>query len=187
MTLLSTRMYQPLLSPPYIVNYDTDTLLYNFNSIWHSDAIWWHTSGSSLAQVMACHLIAPYSNMNQCWLFTKWSLMTLTQDQFHMKCSRYQFIRWVYKVLPHISWIHEVTRHNVCDNQVCCYNHISHSQNCVAMASSTNHTFEGHVTHINTKADIAHCLVVAQLGMIPQSFSWLSKFHNVNQRYCCWS
>ena len=38
------------------------------NSLWPSDAIWWHISGSTLAQVMACCLAAPSHYLNQCWL-----------------------------------------------------------------------------------------------------------------------
>ena len=38
------------------------------NSPLPSDAIWWHRSGSILAQVMACCLMAPSHYMNQCWL-----------------------------------------------------------------------------------------------------------------------
>ena len=33
-----------------------------------SDTIWRHRSGSSLAQVMACCLMAPSHYLNQCWL-----------------------------------------------------------------------------------------------------------------------
>ena len=33
-----------------------------------SDAIWWHRSGSTLAQVMACCLMAPSHYLNQSWL-----------------------------------------------------------------------------------------------------------------------
>ena len=33
-----------------------------------SDAIWWHRSGSTLAQVMACSLTAPSHYLNQYWL-----------------------------------------------------------------------------------------------------------------------
>ena len=36
--------------------------------LWPNDAIWWHTSGSTLAQVMACCLTAPSHNLNQCLL-----------------------------------------------------------------------------------------------------------------------
>ena len=39
-----------------------------FNSLWPNDAIWWHRSASTLAQVMACCLIAPSHYLNQCWL-----------------------------------------------------------------------------------------------------------------------
>ena len=39
-----------------------------FNSLWPSDAIWRQGSGSTLAQVMACCLMAPSHYLNQCWL-----------------------------------------------------------------------------------------------------------------------
>ena len=38
------------------------------NSSGPSDAIWRHRSGSTLAQVMACCLMAPSHYLNQCWL-----------------------------------------------------------------------------------------------------------------------
>ena len=37
------------------------------NSLWPSD-ICWHRSGSTLAQIMACYLMAPSHYMSQCWL-----------------------------------------------------------------------------------------------------------------------
>ena len=37
-----------------------------FNSLWLSDTIWWHRSGSTFAQVMACCLAAPSHYLNQC-------------------------------------------------------------------------------------------------------------------------
>ena len=37
------------------------------NSLWPSDAIWQHRSGSTLAQVMACCLMAPSHYLNQFW------------------------------------------------------------------------------------------------------------------------
>ena len=40
----------------------------SFNSLWPSNAIWQHTSGSTLAKVMACCLTAPSLYLNQCWL-----------------------------------------------------------------------------------------------------------------------
>ena len=42
----------------------------SFNSLWPSDAIWQHRSGSTLAQVMARCLTAPSHHLNQCWLRT---------------------------------------------------------------------------------------------------------------------
>ena len=38
------------------------------NSLRPSDAIWRHRSGSTLAHVMACCLMAPSHYLNQCWL-----------------------------------------------------------------------------------------------------------------------
>ena len=37
------------------------------NSLWPSDTIWRQRSGSTLAQVMACCLMAPSHYLNQCW------------------------------------------------------------------------------------------------------------------------
>ena len=37
------------------------------NTLWPSDTIWRHRSGSTLAQVMACCLTAPSHYLNQCW------------------------------------------------------------------------------------------------------------------------
>ena len=38
------------------------------NSLWPRDAIWRQRSGSTLAQLMACCLMAPSHYLNQCWL-----------------------------------------------------------------------------------------------------------------------
>ena len=38
------------------------------NSLWPSGAIWRHRSQSTIAQVMACCLMAPSHYLNQCWL-----------------------------------------------------------------------------------------------------------------------
>ena len=40
----------------------------HFNTLLSSDTIWWHRSGSTLPQVMACCLVATSHNLNQCWL-----------------------------------------------------------------------------------------------------------------------
>ena len=41
------------------------------NSLWPSDVTWQHRSGSWLAQVMACCLMATSHYLNQCWLITE--------------------------------------------------------------------------------------------------------------------
>ena len=38
------------------------------NSLWPSDAIWWHGTGSTLTQVIACCYLATSHCLNQCWL-----------------------------------------------------------------------------------------------------------------------
>ena len=40
------------------------------NSLLPNDVIWWNRSGSTLAQVMACCLMAPSHYLNQYWLNT---------------------------------------------------------------------------------------------------------------------
>ena len=40
----------------------------NHSRLGHSDTIWQHRSASTLAQVMACCLMAPSHYLNQCWL-----------------------------------------------------------------------------------------------------------------------
>ena len=60
-----------------------------FNSLWSSETIWCHRSGSTLAQVTACCLTAPGRYRTQCF---SWS---------SCRCSFkgiYQFIKWVWKI-----------------------------------------------------------------------------------------
>ena len=54
------------------------------NSLRPSDTIWRHKSGSTLAQVMACCLMAPNHYLNQCWLI-------ISKVQWHS--SECNFIR----------------------------------------------------------------------------------------------
>ena len=51
-------------------------------TLWPSDAIWRHRSGSTLAQVMACCLTAPSHYLNQCWLF-------INEVQWHTSDSNF--------------------------------------------------------------------------------------------------
>ena len=51
------------------------------NSLWPRDAIWWHRSGSTLAQVMSCCL-------NQCWLIIS-EIFWHSLKAFNRKYTRY--------------------------------------------------------------------------------------------------
>ena len=50
------------------------------NSLWLSDIIWWHRSRSTLAQVMACCLMAPCPYLNHCWLIRNIHLRAISQE-----------------------------------------------------------------------------------------------------------
>ena len=61
-----------------------DTLFFHFmvNSLWPSDTIWRHKSGSTLAQIMACCLTAASHYLIQCWLVIKVVLWHTPESNF---------------------------------------------------------------------------------------------------------
>ena len=87
-----------------------------FNSLWPSDTIWRHRSGSTLAQVMACCLTAPSHYLNQCWLIinkVQWHSsehnytrdtsapkikisLKMTYLKFHLNLPGANELRWVF-------------------------------------------------------------------------------------------
>ena len=50
------------------IDCDLKSIPTSLNSLWPSDAIWQHRSGSTLVHVMPCCLMAPSHYPNQCWL-----------------------------------------------------------------------------------------------------------------------
>ena len=52
-----------------------------FNSLWPSDAICWYRSGARLVQVMACWLMVPTHNLNQCSTVWTWQLLNRSYSQ----------------------------------------------------------------------------------------------------------
>ena len=54
----------------------------HFTSLWPSDSIWRHKSGSTLAQVMASCLMAPSHYLNQCSLIIDKVLWGSCEDNF---------------------------------------------------------------------------------------------------------
>ena len=64
------------------------------NSLWPSDAVWRHRSGSTLAQVMACCLTAPSHYLNQCRLII---------SKVHWHISKGNFIKDMSAIIIKIS------------------------------------------------------------------------------------
>ena len=60
------------------------------DSLWPSDAIWGQRSGSTLAQVMACCLMATSHYLNQCWLIINGAVWYSPYNNLHKKRMRYQ-------------------------------------------------------------------------------------------------
>ena len=67
-----------------ITEYFTHKLLISpkFNSLWPSDALQWHRSGSTLAQIMASCLMAPSHYLNQYWLIINQDLRHSPEGSF---------------------------------------------------------------------------------------------------------
>ena len=66
----------------------------HIKSWWHSDAIWRHRSGPTLAQIMAWCLTAPSHYLSQCYLIAN----KVIWGHFHDKIWRYQSVSqdWKY-------------------------------------------------------------------------------------------
>ena len=64
-------------------------------SMWLWNAVWWHKFGSTLVQVMACHLTAPSHYLNQWWLF-------INEACWHFIESNFTEI--VLKITHHKHW-----------------------------------------------------------------------------------
>ena len=82
-------------------------------SLWPSDAIWQHTSGSTLAQVMAWYLTAPSHYLNQCWLI-------MIEVMWHLPENKLLFYARIVKIthfrlLPHLPGASELKHWNLID------------------------------------------------------------------------
>ena len=74
------------------------------NSLRPSDTIWWHRSGSTLVQVMACCLTAPSHYLNQCWLIISKVLWHSSEGYFIRDASATIHFKLAWK-LPSYNWI----------------------------------------------------------------------------------
>ena len=76
-------------------------------TLWPSDSIWWHRSGSPLAQVMACCLTSPSHYLNQYWLPIREVLWHSPRINFTSSAPAtilYNNLeRYVFKLLPYLS------------------------------------------------------------------------------------
>ena len=66
---------------PFICHFDSQESM-SVNSLWPSNVIWSQGSRSTLAQVMACCLMAPSHCLNQCWLIISEVLWYLPDSNF---------------------------------------------------------------------------------------------------------
>ena len=71
------------------------------DSLWPSDSIWQHRSGSTLAPVVACYLMVPSYDLNQCWLlrkYTKYLSLIWVFENYYSKMTatstRRQWLKW---------------------------------------------------------------------------------------------
>ena len=86
------------------------------NSLWPSDAIWRHRSGSTLAQVMACCLTATSHYLNQCWLVIikgQWHSsdgylsITVTTHLLSIECADWPKLHNMFKACDANVWQRE--------------------------------------------------------------------------------
>ena len=78
-----------------------------FNSLWPSDAIWWHRSRSTLAQVMAWWLTTTKPLPQPILTYHKWSFVVFTWQQIYWRHSRYElrnFENYTLKIRA-TSWV----------------------------------------------------------------------------------
>ena len=76
----------------------------SINSLGPSDAIWRQRSGSTLAQVMACCLMAPSHYLNQCWLIINNVEWHSSKGKFTRDTSAINHWNYLENQVPKISF-----------------------------------------------------------------------------------
>ena len=66
------------------------------NSLWPTDTMRWQGTESTLAQVMACCLMAPSHYLNQCWLIIS-QVLAFIRGHYHENIWRYQAVKQDWK------------------------------------------------------------------------------------------
>ena len=109
------------------------------NILCPSDAIWWHKSGSTLALVMGCCLMAPNLYLSQHWLIMSQAQGYSSEGNFTsgiLATNHYNQLEFLIKKLIKIS--KKISKHVMLFS--CC--HCSHNHNCgivVPPADIPNH------------------------------------------------
>ena len=78
-------------------NYFKSIHLPEINSLWTNDAIRWHSSGWTLALVMAWCLTAPSHYLNQCWLIIS-KVLWYSPEGKVTKNAGYDFINYKFGI-----------------------------------------------------------------------------------------
>ena len=85
-----------------------------FNSLWPSDVMWRHRSGSMLAQVMASCLTARSHYLNQCWLLTSEVLWHFPENNFttssKLLCCTMSMKIILFTLLPYLPGANELNQ-----------------------------------------------------------------------------
>ena len=84
-----------------------------WNSLWHSNAIWQHRSGSILAQVMACCLTAPSNYLNRYWLIIGEVLWYSPESNFtpRLRCSNDEKVGEICEIYISRGFFFNVIKH----------------------------------------------------------------------------
>ena len=86
----------------------------HFARLWLIDIIWRQRFRSTLAQVMACYLVAPSQYLNQCWLIFSGMLWHSPQSDFMVSAQTTilynEFEMIFFKFLPHFPEANELRR-----------------------------------------------------------------------------
>ena len=99
-----------------------------YDPFWPSDTLWWHRSGSTLDQVMACCLTEPSHYLNQCWIVVNGIQWQARESNFTVSAKsitsiiNYTFTKLINsKLLTTHQW--RFSFQNKIKNQRSCINH----------------------------------------------------------------
>ena len=151
----------------------------NVNASWYSDAIWRHRSGSTLAQVMACCLMAPSHYLNQCWLNIYVALWHSAENVFTRNAQ---------DIYPWYQFENDKTSNTSSRGQWVNLSPLRSSNN--PLKAITGGTSQPSVTEISLNvADLNFLSNLPEANELSEAGHWLfiiSLFQSTNQAYSQW-